>query len=44
MIDGNVSDERKKMGGNDEDRSTYDIEVFKLGPLYPKRYINNIER
>ena len=44
MIGENVYDEKNKIGENDEDRSTDDIELLKLGTLNSKRYIYNIEK
>ena len=44
MIDENISDERNQIGENDEDISTDDIEVLKLGKFCSKRYIYNIDK
>ena len=44
MSDYKESGEINKIGENYEDRSTDDIEVFKLGKLCSKRGIYNIER
>ena len=44
MIDDKESDERNHNGGNDEDISTHNIEVLKLGKLSYKRGIYNIEK
>ena len=44
MIHKKVSDERNQIDDNDEDISTNDIEILKVGTLCSKENINNIER
>ena len=44
MIDEKESDGRNKIGENDEDRSTDDMEFLKQGTFCSKNYIYNIEK
>ena len=44
MIHKKVSDERNQIDDNDEDISTNDIEILRVGTLCSKGDINNIEK
>ena len=44
MINKKEYDKINHKGENDENRSTDDIELLKLGTLISKRYIYNIEK